>query len=279
MWRSDDAMAQVARHPQNPIAVIPARMASVRLPGKLLADIHGAPMIVHVWRRAIAANFSRVVVACADGEIVDAVRAVGGEAVETDPDLPSGTDRVQAAVAALDPAGDHGIVVNVQGDLPTVSPATLSAVLTALDDPAVDIASVAAPISSRDERDDPHVVKVALEMAPDARIGRALYFSRSPIPSGDGPTYHHIGVYAFRRTALDRFVALPQGLLEQRERLEQLRALAHGFRIDVAIVDETPIGVDTPADLKRARAAIAPPDAAPGAPPDAPPPTTPDAAG
>ncbi|MCA8907679.1 MAG: 3-deoxy-manno-octulosonate cytidylyltransferase [Rhodospirillaceae bacterium] len=252
-------MAPKSGPPANPIVVIPARLASQRLPSKPLADIHGEPMIVHVWRRAIAADFARVVVACADAEIVEVVEKVGGEAVLTDPKIPSGTDRVHATLASIDPKGKHDVVVNLQGDLPTISAATLKAVLTPLADAKVDIATLAAPIANREERDDPHVVKAVIELAADARIGRALYFSRCAVPSGDGPLYHHIGVYAFRRAALDRFVGLSPGVLEMRERLEQLRALAAGMRIDAAVVDELPLGVDTPADLKRVRDSIEPP--------------------
>ena len=198
-------------------------------------------------------------VACADAEIVEVVEKVGGEAVLTDPKIPSGTDRVHATLASIDPKGKHDVVVNLQGDLPTISAATLKAVLTPLADAKVDIATLAAPIANREERDDPHVVKAVIELAADARIGRALYFSRCAVPSGDGPLYHHIGVYAFRRAALDRFVGLSPGVLEMRERLEQLRALAAGMRIDAAVVDELPLGVDTPADLKRVRDSIEPP--------------------
>ena len=249
--------AQTAAAFDNPIVVIPARMAAVRLPGKPLADINGLPMIAHVWRRAVAADLGRVVVACADAEIADAVQAVGGEAVMTDPALPTGTDRVHAAIHKLDDAGVHDVIVNLQGDLPTISAETLRAVLTPLADPLVDIATVAAPIASREERDDPSVVKAVVELAAAARTGRALYFSRLPAPGGDGPFYHHVGLYAFRRGALDRFVALPPGVLERREKLEQLRALAAGMRIDVTVIDDRPLGVDTPTDLKRARELIA----------------------
>lgn len=240
----------------SPIVVIPARLASIRLPGKPLADIAGVPMIVHVWRRACDAGIGPVVVACGDREIALAVRAAGGEAVMTRPDHPSGSDRVFEAVEAVDPEAAHDIVVNVQGDLPTLDPAVIGAVLEPLADPLVDIATLVAEITDPAERDDPNAVKVAVAIAPGARIGRALYFSRLAVPSGDGPLYHHIGIYGFRRAALARFVGLPPGILERRERLEQLRALEAGMRIDVACVDTVPDGVDTPADLERARARL-----------------------
>ncbi|HEX4113349.1 MAG TPA: 3-deoxy-manno-octulosonate cytidylyltransferase [Stellaceae bacterium] len=241
-----------------PLIVIPARMASTRLPGKPLADIHGSPMIVHVWRRAVAAAVGPVVVACAERAIADAVERAGGQAVLTRPDLPSGSDRVQEAVGRLDPERRHDVVVNLQGDLPLLDPALLRAALAPLADAAVDIATLASPMREDWERTSPDAVKVAAAFAPGARIARALYFSRVLIPSGDGPHYHHIGIYTFRRAALERFVALPPALIEQRERLEQLRALDAGMRIDVALVDAAPMGVDTPDDLARARALLDP---------------------
>jgi len=240
----------------SPIVVIPARLASTRLPDKPLADIAGAPMIVHVWRRACDAGIGPVIVACGDAAIAAAVRAAGGEAVMTRPDHPSGSDRAYEAVQAVDPGGAHDIVVNVQGDLPTIDPAAIRAVLDPLADPAVDISSLVAEIADPAERDDPNAVKAVAAIPPGARVGRALYFSRVAVPWGDGPLYHHIGLYGFRRAALARFVALPPGILEQRERLEQLRALEAGMRIDVACVDTVPDGVDTPADLERARARL-----------------------
>jgi len=236
----------------NPIVVIPARMASTRLPGKPLADIHGQPMIVHVWRRAVEADVGPVVVACAEDEIADAVRTAGGEAVLTDPDHASGSDRVHEALEAVDGDGRHDIVVNLQGDLPTIDTPTVRAVLAPLAEPAVDIATLVTPITSADERDNPNVVKAVLSLQPGATVGRALYFSRALVPSGEGPHHHHIGIYAYRRKALGRFVGVPAGALETRERLEQLRALEHGMRIDAALVDTVPLGVDTPADLARA---------------------------
>jgi 3-deoxy-manno-octulosonate cytidylyltransferase (CMP-KDO synthetase) len=241
----------------NSIVVIPARLASTRLPDKPLADIGGAPMVVHVWRRAIAAGIGPVIVACAEQVIADAILAEGGIACLTDPDLTSGSDRVHAAVEQFDPDGHHDVVVNVQGDLPLIDPSVIGAVLKPLADPAVDISTLAAVISDQRERDDPNVVKLVAGFPPGATVARALYFSRAVVPSGDGDLYHHIGLYAFRREALRRFIALEPGILERRERLEQLRALEAGMRIDVALVDTIPDGVDTPADLERVRAAYA----------------------
>ena len=244
--------------PQNPIVLIPARLASTRLPGKPLADIGGAPMIVHVWRRASEAKVGPVIVAAAEAEIVTAVERAGGRAVLTDPAHASGSDRIAEALARIDPDRRHDAVINVQGDLPTLDPATIRAALDPLAEPAVDIGTLAAEIRSEEERRASSVVKIAVAFAPGDRIGRALYFSRLPIPSGEGPHYHHIGLYAYRRAALERFVAMPPSLLEQRESLEQLRALEAGMRIDVALVDTLPLGVDTPADLARAREILAP---------------------
>jgi 3-deoxy-manno-octulosonate cytidylyltransferase (CMP-KDO synthetase) len=241
----------------NPIVVIPARMASTRLPGKPLADIAGLPMIVHVWRRAMEAGVGPVVVACAEQEIADAIQRAGGRAVLTRPDHPSGSDRVHEAVEALDPKGAHDVVLNVQGDLPAFDPALLRAVLAVLDDPFIDIATLAVAIADDAERASPSVVKAVVSASEGARRGRALYFSRSAVPWGEGPLYHHIGLYAFRRHALARFVSLPPTPLELRERLEQLRALENGMRIEVAFVDTVPLGVDTPDDLARARVRLA----------------------
>ncbi|MBL8658220.1 MAG: 3-deoxy-manno-octulosonate cytidylyltransferase [Rhodospirillales bacterium] len=241
------------------IVMIPARMASTRLPGKPLADIAGEAMIVHVWRRATEAAIGPVVVACAEVEIAAAVSAAGGRAVLTRPEHPSGSDRIFEALAQADPGGDCDSVINLQGDLPTIDPAVVRAVLQPLADPAVDIATLVAPIASTHEREDPNVVKVALARAGGGDTGRALYFSRAPIPWGEGPCFHHIGIYAYRRAALARFVALPPGSMEQRERLEQLRALENGMRIDARVVNAVPFGVDTPEDLERARAILAAP--------------------
>ncbi len=243
---------------QNPIVVLPARLASKRLPDKPLADIHGEPMIVHVWRRAVEADVGPVVVACAEAAIGEAIERAGGRWVLTRDDHQSGSDRVFEALRTVDPEGRHDVVVNVQGDLPTLAPEAVRAALLPLADAAVDIATLAARIEREEEIDDPHVVKVAMGLAPGAALARALYFSRSPVPAGEGPYYHHIGLYAFRRPALERFVGLSQTALERREALEQLRALEAGMRIDVALVDTVPVGVDTPADLARARELLAP---------------------
>jgi 3-deoxy-manno-octulosonate cytidylyltransferase (CMP-KDO synthetase) len=240
----------------NPIIVIPARMASTRLPGKPLALIAGRPMIVHVVERALEAAIGPVAVACAESGIADAVRAAGALAVLTDPALPSGSDRVNAALAALDPDGEYDVVVNLQGDLPLIPPACLRAVLVPLDDPRVDIATLVAPILSVEEAVAPSVVKAACAFEEGHATAPALYFSRLPVPWGEGPLWHHIGIYAYRRAALARFVALPASSLERREGLEQLRALEAGLRIACARVDTAPFGVDTPADLDRARAAL-----------------------
>lgn len=230
-----------------PIILIPARMASTRLPDKPLADIGGKPMIVRVMERALAAEVGPVVVAAAEQEIVDAVEAAGGQAALTAPDLPSGSDRIMQALGMCDPMKIYDTVVNVQGDLPTLDPQTIIDTVDALDD--ADIATPVAEIVRAEERDNPNVVKAVF----GARR-RALYFTRATAPAGEGPLYHHIGLYVYRRQALQRFVGLPPGLLETRERLEQLRALEAGMSINVAIVDTVPLGVDTPADLERARA-------------------------
>lgn len=239
------------------LIVIPARMQATRLPGKPLEDICGAPMIVHVWRRAFESGLGRVVVATDAEEIRDAVEQAGGEAVMTRADHESGTDRVHEAANAIDPDTTCDIVVNVQGDLPTLDPALISACIAPLANKACDIATLAAQITDDAERADPNVVKVVGTRDGDIATLRALYFTRAMAPYGDGPLYHHIGLYAFRRPALARFVSLPRSELELREKLEQLRALEAGMRIDVALVDTVPVGVDTPADLERARALLA----------------------
>lgn len=238
------------------LVLIPARMAATRFPGKPLAEINGVPMIVHVWRRAIAAAIGRVAVATDSAEIADAVAKAGGEAVMTAADHDNGTSRIDEAVSRLDPEGMFRMVVNVQGDLPTIAPEAIRASLTPFDDEGVDISTIAAAISREEEKTDPNVVKVVGSPIARDRL-RALYFTRATAPWGDGPLYHHIGLYAYRRAALSRYVALPPSPLEKRERLEQLRALEAGMRIDVAIVDAVPLGVDTPADLDRAREMLA----------------------
>ncbi len=244
--------------PKNPIIVIPARLASARLPDKPILDILGEPMIVHVWRRAVEAGVGPVIVACADALIVDAVKKVGGDAVFTNPGHASGSDRVFEAMHTVDPLKKHDCVINLQGDLPTIGPETVLASLLPLADPEVDIATLAAEITDPAELDDPNVVKAVLSFPDGGRTGRALYFTRATAPSGPGPCYHHIGLYAFRRQALEKFVNLPRGKLEQQEKLEQLRALEAGMRIDAQLVDTVPLGVDTPADLERARELMAP---------------------
>jgi 3-deoxy-manno-octulosonate cytidylyltransferase (CMP-KDO synthetase) len=237
------------------LILIPARMASTRLPGKPLADIAGQPMIVHVLRRAEAAAIGPVMVATDSPEIEAAVEKAGGHAVMTRSDHGSGSDRIFEALGRVDPGRSAAIIVNVQCDLPTLEPSDISAALAPLADDAVDIATLAAEIRRDAERHNPAVVKVVGTAVAPSRL-RALYFTRATAPSGDGPLYHHIGLYAFRRAALERFVALPPSPLEEREKLEQLRALEAGMRIDVAIVESVPLGVDTPEDLARARAML-----------------------
>jgi 3-deoxy-manno-octulosonate cytidylyltransferase (CMP-KDO synthetase) len=239
----------------NVLILIPARMASTRLPGKPLADIAGLPMIVQVLRRAEAAQIGPVVVATDDETIAAAVDKAGGRAVMTRADHVSGSDRIHEALGVVDADGHARIVVNVQGDLPTLDPADLVSALSPLSDPAVDIATLAAEIRKPHERSNPNVVKVVGTPVSPRRL-RALYFTRATAPTGEGPLYHHIGLYAYRRAALERFVKLPPSPLELRERLEQLRALEAGMRIDVAIVDSVPLGVDTPEDLETARAML-----------------------
>lgn len=238
------------------LVLIPARMAATRLPGKPLLEIAGAPMIVHVLRRAEEAGIGRVAVATDTLEIATAVKAAGGDAVMTRPDHPSGSDRIYEAMMTLDPDGSAEIVVNLQGDFPTITPETIRSVMPALDDPAVDISTLASRIHTEEEDQASSVVKAVGSPIGANRL-RALYFTRATAPYGDGPRYHHIGLYAYRRAALERFVALPPSPLEQQEKLEQLRALEAGMRIDVTIVDTVPRGVDTPADLETARRILA----------------------
>ena len=240
-----------------PLVLIPARLSSTRLPRKPLADIHGWPMIVHVWRRAVEADVGEVVVAADDASIVEVVEAAGGRAVLTRPDHASGSDRIAEALARLDPERRYDAVVNVQGDLPTIEPEAVRAAAALLAEPQVDIATLATPIRRAEERDDPNVVKAVGAVLSERRL-RALYFTRATAPWGAGELLHHIGLYAYRREALERFVALPPSPLELRERLEQLRALEAGMRIDIALVDVAPLGVDTPEDLARARERLAP---------------------
>ena len=236
----------------NPILLIPARMASTRLPGKPLADIAGQPMIVRVWRQAVAAGLGPAVVAAGEQEIVAAMQAAGGQAVLTDPGLPSGSDRIFAALRQIDPDGAHDVVVNLQGDLPALDPNQIRAVVGALIDSGADIATLAAPLDNDSDRTNPAVVKAVVAWDVEDRLGRALYFTRATAPTGDGALYHHVGIYAYRRAALARFVGLPPSPLEQREKLEQLRALEANMSIAVACVDSAPLSVDTQADLAKA---------------------------
>ena len=241
----------------NPIVVIPARLASTRLPDKPLADIAGKPMIVHMLDRGREAGIGPVAVACGDSEIAAAVREAGGRAVLTDPALPSGSDRVHAALAELDPDRRHDVVVNLQGDFPTLDPAGLRLVIMPLDDRRVDIGTLVVPIRDEIEATTVSFVKAACSFADGQAIAPALYFSRQAIPWGLGPRWHHVGIYAFRRAALDRYVSLPPSPLERRENLEQLRALEDGMRIGCARMEHGPFGVDTAEDLERARAILA----------------------
>lgn len=240
----------------NPIVLIPARLAATRLPDKPLAEIHGTPMIVHVWRRAIEARIGEVVVATPDAAVAEVVAHAGGRVQLTRHDHPSGSDRIHEALTALDPEGRHDVVVNVQGDLPTIDPATIRAVLEPMADAAVDLATLVARITREEERTASQVVKMVGSEGAPGRF-RCLYFTRATAPWGEGPLWHHIGLYAWRRAALARFVALPPSPLETREKLEQLRALEAGMRIDAVAVDAVPLGVDTPEDLARARELLA----------------------
>jgi len=234
------------------LVLIPARMASTRLPGKPLADICGLPMIVQVAKRAREAAIGRIVVAVDHDDTFAAVANAGFEVVMTRKDHQSGSDRIYEALQAVDPEGRAEIVVNVQGDLPTIDPETIRASLRPLEDPAVDIATLTVEIKDEEEKTAPSVVKVVGSAISDNRM-RALYFTRTTAPYGNGPLYHHIGLYAYRRAALEKFVSLGPSPLERRESLEQLRAMEAGMRIDVEIVDTIPLGVDTPADLEKAR--------------------------
>lgn len=236
-----------------PLIVIPARMQATRLPGKPLADIGGRPMIVHVMERAREAGIGPALVACPEHEIAEAIRAVGGDVVLTDPAHPSGSDRIWEAVQQFDPRGAYDTIINLQGDVPTLEPHLLKELLLPLENPAVDISTLAVEITEPSEHTNPSVVKAVLALNDAGTQGRALYFTRATAPANDGPRYHHIGVYAYRRKALQKFVSLPPSTLELREKLEQLRALEHGMRIDAAVVDTVPLGVDTPEDLEKAR--------------------------
>lgn len=236
------------------LIIIPARMGSTRLPDKPLADINGKPMILHVWERAVESGVGEVLVACDDPRIADVITAAGGKAILTRPDHPSGSDRIWEAYTHFDLEARYQTIVNVQGDLPTLDPALVRKVMEPLSDPAVDIATLACIIHEDDEKADPAVVKPVIAFADKTgQIGRALYFTRCPAPYGEGELYHHIGIYAYRRDSLRRFVGLTPSPLELREKLEQLRALEHHMRIDVAIVETVPLGVDTTQHLEKAR--------------------------
>ena len=237
----------------SPIILIPARMGALRLPGKPLADIAGTSMIVRVLRRAEAASIGPVAVAAGDPAIVEAVEAAGGRAVLTDPGLPSGSDRIMAALRQLDPAGRYDAVINLQGDMPFVEPGVVAACVEVLERTPCDISTIVASETSIADRDNVDVVKAVLAMGWDGHLGRALYFTRSTL-YGEGPVWRHIGIYGYRPAALARFTAAPPSLLERREKLEQLRALELGLRIDAAVVGSAPISIDTPADLAAARA-------------------------
>jgi 3-deoxy-manno-octulosonate cytidylyltransferase (CMP-KDO synthetase) len=237
------------------LILIPARLRATRLPGKPLANICGRPMIVHVAERARESGLGRVVVATDAEEVAEAVRAHGFEAVMTRADHESGSDRIHEAVTTLDPDGLVDTIINVQGDLPTLDPQTIRSALRPFDDPQVDIATLGVEITRDEEKTNPNVVKIVGSPLSNTRL-RALYFTRATAPWGEGPLFHHIGLYAYRRSALARFVKLEPSPLEKRERLEQLRALEAGLRIDVEIVQSVPLGVDTPEDLERAREII-----------------------
>lgn len=235
------------------LIMIPARLAATRLPNKPLLDIRGEPMIVHVLRRGLEAGLGPVVVACCSSEIARVVEKAGGHAVITEADLPSGTDRIFAAGEIFDPAHDYETIINLQGDLPFISPQTIQAVTKPFENPDVDMTTIAACMTLKEEIENPHIVKIAIAMPEGSQRGRALYFSRQPIPHQAPTYYHHIGVYGYRRSSLERFVSTPPTALERIEKLEQLRALELGMRIDVEIVQEVPQSIDTSCDLEKLR--------------------------
>ncbi|MGI9392889.1 MAG: 3-deoxy-manno-octulosonate cytidylyltransferase [Parvibaculales bacterium] len=237
------------------VIIIPARLQSSRLPNKPLADMHGVPMIIEVWKRAMEAGVAPVVVAAGDKEIADVIEAEGGVAICTDPALPSGSDRCFAALQKLPEQEKITRIVNLQGDLPTLAPSAIRKLFAMLDDGEIDIATLGVPITEAEDGRNPNIVKIGVSMEEGARQGRAFYFTRSPAPFSfcDEPLYHHIGIYGYQRAALERFIALPPSVLEKRERLEQWRALEAGLRVEVAMIDSHPFGVDTPSDLERAR--------------------------
>jgi 3-deoxy-manno-octulosonate cytidylyltransferase (CMP-KDO synthetase) len=240
----------------NPIILIPARMASTRLPDKPLADIAGLPMIVHVWKRAVEAGIGPVYVACDDERVAQVIKEAGGQSIMTRSDHPSGSDRIYEALCAIDPQKKYDVVVNVQGDVPTIEPEVIRSVMLPLENPAVDVATLACEIHEPSERSDPAVVKPVFRgtwhVTRATPVTRAVSFTRNA-PKDNETAYHHIGIYAYRRAALERFVSLPPSPLELRDKLEQLRAIEAGMRIDVARVDTVPLGVDTPEHLQKAR--------------------------
>lgn len=236
----------------NTLILIPARMASTRLPDKPMALIAGKPMICHVVDRALEADIGEPVVATDSQEIMDAVTSRGAKAVMTREDHESGSDRIWEAVKAIDPQGQAQTIINLQGDLPAINPKLIAQSILPLENPDVDIATLAAEIHDEAEATNPNVVKAIGTPVSDTRL-RALYFTRATAPHGDGPLYHHIGLYAYKRSALEKFVTLPPSPLEQREKLEQLRALENGMRIDIELVNTIPHGVDTADDLEKAK--------------------------
>lgn len=249
-------MSGTSKNLSNPILLIPARMQAARLPGKPMADIAGKPMIVHVWQRATEAHLGRVVVAAAEQQIVDAIKNAGGEAVLTDADLPTGSDRIYQALTKLDPEKKHDAVINVQGDVPTLESKYIRTAYETLQNSDADITTLITPITNEADIAASQIVKAIVELPEGKTTGRAHYFTRVPAPWGNGPHYCHVGLYAYRRDALEAFVKAPRSTLEKREGLEQLRALAIGLRIDASIVDTLPLGVDTPEDLEKARSVL-----------------------
>jgi 3-deoxy-manno-octulosonate cytidylyltransferase (CMP-KDO synthetase) len=237
----------------NTIVVIPARMASTRLPGKPLADIHGLPMIVHVWKRAVEAKVGQVLVAAAENEIAEVVKAHGGDAIVTDPNLPSGSDRIAAALRMRDPRGKYEFVLNLQGDLPVIDPLAIQRCLAGLTNEGVDISTIAAAIADPADVANPNIVKAIAPLNGEREVAFARDFVRQVGPGHQPPYWHHIGLYAYRREALERFVALPVSPREEERRLEQMRALDNGMKIAVVRVDTVPLGVDTAAELEIAR--------------------------
>ena len=239
------------------LIIIPARMAATRLPGKPLALINDEPMIVHVWKRACQSEAGPVIVACGEIEIKETIEKYGGKAILTDPNLPSGSDRVWSAAEIYDPNGKFDIIVNVQGDQPTLDPKHISRTIDALRDSNSNMSTLITPINNQGEVNDPSVIKVAIDFQENTNVATALYFSRNPIPYVEGPLYHHVGIYGFTRTSLKKFVSIKPSELEKRERLEQLRALTNGFKISAYLVDHSPPSVDTPEDLERVRMILA----------------------